>query len=123
MKTKSPKTQATTDKAAKASKPKTARSESPKAPAAKAKPQETKAQRTPKSKKLSALDAAARVLTETGTAMNCHDLIDTMAKKGYWSSPNGRTPAATLYAAIAREITTKGKDARFQKTDRGLFAV
>src|SRR5262245_52152181 len=59
-----------------------------------------KTQDAPKPKKISALDAAARVLTETGQAMNCHDLIDTMAKKGYWSSPNGRTPAATLFTAV-----------------------
>ncbi len=46
-----------------------------------------------------------------------------MAAKGYWKSPGGQTPASTLYAAIAREINTKGQDARFKKTDRGLFAA
>ena len=44
-----------------------------------------------------------------------------MAAKGYWNSPGGKTPAATLYSAIAREITTKGADSRFQKMDRGKF--
>jgi hypothetical protein len=34
----------------------------------------------------------------------------------------GKTPASTLYAAIAKEIATKGKHSRFQKTDRGRFA-
>jgi hypothetical protein len=34
--------------------------------------------------KLSALDAAARVLGEEGRAMNCKELIETMAAKGYW---------------------------------------
>ncbi len=29
----------------------------------------------------------------------------------------------TVYAAIAREINTKGQDARFKKTGRGLFAA
>jgi hypothetical protein len=33
----------------------------------------------------------------------------------------GKTPAATLYAAVAREIKIKGKDACFTKTDRGHF--
>jgi hypothetical protein len=46
-----------------------------------------------------------------------------MAKKGYWTSPGGKTPAATLYSAILREISTKGKDARFTKTERGKFAI
>lgn len=74
-------------------------------------------------KKMSALDAAAKVLGETGGAMSAKELIETMAAKGYWSSPNGKTPAATLYAAILREVTTKGSASRFQKTGPGAFAA
>jgi hypothetical protein len=70
---------------------------------------------------MSALDAAARVLKEAGTPMNCKALIATMAAKEYWTSPAGKTPWATLYAAILKEIRTKGEQARFQKTERGLF--
>jgi hypothetical protein len=70
---------------------------------------------------LSALAAAARVLEETQQAMNCPELIEAMAAKGYWSSPAGKTPAATLYAAIAREIKTKADQARFQKAEPGRF--
>ena len=40
--------------------------------------------------------------------MGCQELIGAMAAKGYWASPAGRTPAATLYAAITREIQVKG---------------
>ena len=76
----------------------------------------------PKTKKLSALDAAAKVLAETGQAMTCAALIEAMAAKGYWTSPGGKTPAATLYSAIIRELKTKGANARFKKTDRGQFA-
>jgi hypothetical protein len=72
--------------------------------------------------KLSALDAALKVLVETGQPMNCQEMITAMAAKGYWSSPGGKTPAATLYSAILRELSTKGNDARFQKTERGKFA-
>jgi hypothetical protein len=32
-------------------------------------------------------------------------------------------PSATLYSAILRELKTKGKDARFKKTDRGKFTA
>ena len=46
-----------------------------------------------------------------------------MSAKGYWTSPGGQTPHATLYAAILREINVKGSEARFQKTDRGRFAL
>jgi len=74
-------------------------------------------------KKLSALDAAARVLGESGQALNCQELIAAMAAKGYWTSPAGKTPAATLYAALTREIHTKKQAARFQKTERGKFAL
>jgi hypothetical protein len=72
--------------------------------------------------KLSALDAAAKVLEETGQPMTCQQLIDAMARKGYWSSPGGRTPAATLYSAILRELKAKGDQCRFVKTERGKFA-
>ena len=71
--------------------------------------------------KLSALDAAAKVLQEAGQPMNCQALIEAMAVKNYWTSPAGKTPAATLYSAIMRETKIKGTQARFQKTTRGHF--
>ncbi|HLN30701.1 MAG TPA: HTH domain-containing protein [Gemmataceae bacterium] len=74
-------------------------------------------------KKLSALAAAARVLSESGQSMTCQELIAAMAVKGYWTSPAGKTPAATLYAALTREIQTKKEASRFQKTERGKFAL
>jgi hypothetical protein len=73
-------------------------------------------------KKLSALDAAARVLAEAGGALNCQQMIAAMAAKGYWTSPGGKTPWATLYSAILRELATQGVQARFVKTQRGQFA-
>jgi HB1, ASXL, restriction endonuclease HTH domain len=76
----------------------------------------------PKAKKLSALDAAAKVLAEEGRPLTCPELIATMAARGYWTSPGGQTPAATLYSAILRELATKGADARFVKIERGQFA-
>jgi HB1, ASXL, restriction endonuclease HTH domain len=73
--------------------------------------------------KLSCLDAAAKVLADKKEPMNTKEMIEAMAAKGLWSSPNGQTPAATLYSAILREIKTKGNDARFVKADRGKFAI
>ena len=73
-------------------------------------------------KRLSALDAAATVLKKAGKPMGAQDLITAMADQGLWTSPGGKTPHATLYAAMVREITTKGKEARFAKVDRGQFA-
>jgi len=61
------------------------------------------------SNKLSALDAAAKVLGEAGQPMNCQEMIQAMAAKGYWTSPGGKTPSATLYSGILRELKTKGR--------------
>ena len=74
-------------------------------------------------KKLSALDAAAQVLANSKEPMNCKQLIEAMATKKLWSSPGGKTPHATLYSAIQREINSKGKDSRFKKMERGQFTV
>jgi len=82
-----------------------------------------KAPAEPKEKKTSALDAAAKVLAETGTPMTCKELIGTMAVNGYWSSPGGQTPDATLYSAMLREIAVKGEQSRFVKTGPGRFAL
>lgn len=74
-------------------------------------------------KKLSQLAAAITVLGKSKEPLNCKAMVDAMVKQKLWASPNGKTPHATLYAAILREINTKGKDARFKKTDRGLFTL
>ena len=78
---------------------------------------------TAKSTKLSAIDAAAQVLAASKEPMGCKEMIETMAAKKLWTSPGGKTPAATLYSAIIREIAVKGKEARFTKTERGKFAA
>jgi hypothetical protein len=73
-------------------------------------------------KKYSALDAAAQVLRETGQPMSCPELIAQMAAKGYWTSPKGKTPSSTLYAALMRDVQLKGAASRFVKTGPGRFA-
>jgi hypothetical protein len=73
--------------------------------------------------KLSCLDAAAKVLGESKEPLTTKEMIEKMAAKKYWTSPGGKTPAATLYSAILREINTKGKEARFKKTERGHFTI
>ena len=72
--------------------------------------------------KYSALDAAALVLSESDKPMSCPELIEQMATKGYWSSPKGKTPSSTLYAAMAREVKLKGAASRFVKTGPGRLA-
>lgn len=81
-----------------------------------------KAKQAP-AEKLSQTAAAERVLAEAGEPMNCKAMVEAMGTKGYWTSPGGATPAATLYASLLRHIRQHGKDARFKKTDRGQFAL
>ena len=92
-------------------------------PAETKKPAKAKKAKEPKAKKVSAIDAAAQVLAASKEPMNCMALIEAMATKGLWTSPGGKTPHATLYSAIIREIALKGKEARFVKKDRGQFAA
>ncbi|MBK9126296.1 MAG: hypothetical protein IPM13_00640 [Phycisphaerales bacterium] len=94
-----------------AGQPKAAKPKMERKPAADAKP-----------KRVSALDAAAQVLADSDKPLRAKDMIEAMATRGLWSSPNGKTPEATLYAAILREISTKGDAARFRKVERGQFA-
>jgi hypothetical protein len=55
--------------------------------------------------------------------MSAPELIIAMAEQKLWTSPNGKTPANTLYAAILREIAIKGRQARFRKMGRGKFVT
>jgi hypothetical protein len=73
--------------------------------------------------RMSALDAAARVLAEVATPMRLPDLIVAMAERRLWMSPAGKTPAATLSAAMRREIQLKGATARFRLAGKGLFTL
>lgn len=102
-------------KATKATKPKAKADSTPQAAPAKAKGS--------KPKRVGALDAAVTVLGESKHPMNCKQMVDAMAAKGYWNSPNGKTPHATLYSAILRDIQKGGKNARFTKVERGQFTL
>ena len=81
--------------------------------------------KTPKAaKKLSGLGAAARVLAEAGKAMKAGEIVEAMTTKGYWTSPGGKTPAATIYAAIITHIAKKGTDSMFARGEvKGTFVA
>ena len=92
-------------------------------PAKNAKAKPAKKAKAPTGKKVSAIDAAAQVLAGAKEPMNCKEMIEAMTKRALWTSPGGKTPHATLYSSIIREIAAKGDDARFKKTERGRFAA
>jgi len=96
-----------------------AKAEKPKAAPASA------AQAEPKRKadgKMSGLDAAAKVLAEAEKPLKAKVIVDLMLSKGLWQTA-GKTPAATIYSAIFREIRQKGDAARFKMVGRGNFAL
>jgi hypothetical protein len=68
------------------------------------------------------LTAAVKVLAEANEPLNCQEMVKRMLEKGYWKT-DGKTPASTINAAIAREIKTKGQASRFRKVERGKFEL
>ena len=95
-------------KSAEKSKPVTAKT-------AKAKPEKKASAKATGDKKLSAINAAAKVLESSGEALTAKELIDAMSAKGLWTSPGGKTPHATLYSALIREITLEAQRRPFQE--------
>jgi hypothetical protein len=87
------------------------------------KTKESKAKKPKAEGKLSALDAAAKVLSESREPLTTGEMIEAMAAKGYWTSPGGKTPERTLNSAILRELNLKRNESRFVKTERGRFAA
>ena len=84
--------------------------------------QDTTLLQEPNTAKRGGLNAAVRVLDEAGQPLNCKTIVERMLQQGYWAT-GGKTPEATINAAIAREIKTKGELSRFRKVQRGLFTL
>lgn len=84
-------------------------------------PKQPRSKKTASERKPSGLDLAAKVLAEAGEPLAAKAIAERAIAAG-WKT-NGKTPHATLYAAIIREISKKGDAARFKKTDRGLFVA
>ena len=70
--------------------------------------------------KMSGLDAAAKVLADHGKPMSCKVMVEAMLAQKLWTT-GGKTPDATIYSSIIREISTKKEASRFRKVDRGQF--
>ena len=65
-------------------------------------------------KKVSLLDLAAKILADTGEALNCKELVAKVKETGWVST--GKTPEQTLYSGIFREMKDKGEASRFKKS-------
>ena len=86
-----------------------------------AKAKAAKATKPAKERRPSGLDLAAKVLAASKEPLAARTIAERTVAAGWKTS--GKTPHATLYAAIIREIAAKGSSARFKKTDRGLFTA
>lgn len=86
-------------------------------------PRSAKTPREKKEKKMSQLDAAAKILTGRTKPMTCQQLVELMAERKLWESPHGKTPERTLSASLDRDIADKGSDSRFQKVGPGLYLL
>jgi hypothetical protein len=75
-----------------------------------------------KARKPGLVDAAIQVMKAASKPMNCQEVVKAILEKKVWSS-EGKTPHATLYSSILREIQKKGAEARFVKAERGKFAL
>jgi hypothetical protein len=85
------------------------------------KPKRMRGTKVPKEKRTSSLDAAAKVLEESSEPMTAKEMVEAAEAKGYWKSPGGKTPHATIFSAIIREIAKKASESLFNKTERGTF--
>ncbi|TVQ30222.1 MAG: hypothetical protein EA376_13785 [Phycisphaeraceae bacterium] len=95
----------------------------PKPGANKKKPaKRAKAAKADTPKRISLLDAAAIVLKDAKAPLQAKQIVERVIERGLWTPGAGKTPHATLYAAMTREIATKGVDARFRKVERGQFS-
>jgi len=72
-------------------------------------------------KHVSGLDLVAEVLIKANEPMAAKAIAEQVIQAGWQTK--GKTPHATLYSAMIREIEKRGKDARFKKVGRGQFAA
>jgi len=68
------------------------------------------------------LDAIEAVLKDADSPLHYETITKQILDKGLWI-PRGKTPEATVNARLAVDIKTKGRKSRFQRTEKGVFAL
>ena len=71
---------------------------------------------------MNSLDAVEAILEEANQPLHYKDITDRILAKGLWFT-EGKTPEATINAQLAVNIKKRGNDSRFQRTDKGVFAL
>ena len=91
-------------------------------PAAEAPPEIATPKPAAPAKKLSLLDAAAKVL-ETEAPLNAKELVAKAIAAGLWIPTAAKTPEQSLYSAIFREIASKEVPRIVKAEVRGKFKL
>jgi HB1, ASXL, restriction endonuclease HTH domain len=71
---------------------------------------------------MSGLDAAHKVLVDTGKTLSAKELVEQMRERSLWTS-SASTPVDTIKAHIYEEIKKKGAESRFVKVGPGQFSA
>jgi len=71
---------------------------------------------------VSGIEAALIILRESGEPMNIKTIMEKINERGL-AKLAGKTPSATISAAMQREISHKADASRFIKAGKGLFAA
>jgi hypothetical protein len=71
---------------------------------------------------MSIINAAYKVLSESGAAMTSRQIYEAVTEAGLCVF-NGLTPTLTVSGILQLDIKNKGKDSRFCRPGRGLFAA
>jgi hypothetical protein len=66
---------------------------------------------------MSGLDAAYKILLESGKPMNAKSITKIALEQGIWT-PQGSTPDMTLSAALQHDVRKKGEQSRFAKAEQ-----
>lgn len=67
-------------------------------------------------------DAIYTVLSEAGQPLRSGEILERIAARKLWATA-GKTPNATVNSLLSNEVDQKGDSARFQRVDRGLYAI
>lgn len=71
---------------------------------------------------MNSIEAAIRILQSAGTSLHVNEITERMIKNGLWSS-KGKTPEATVGAAIYTDIKKNGASSCFKKVASQTFTL
>lgn len=71
---------------------------------------------------MNSLDASETVLRDEGKPLHYREITERILKRKLWSS-EGKTPEATIAAALAMDLQECGEESRFVRVSPGIFTL